>query len=62
LTELRQRLIRVLACALSTYAWLIGAAQLLLGTGPTWLNLTVLAVGTAAMPWWYGALVRDPSG
>jgi len=52
-SELWRRLSQVLACALSTYSWLIGATQILLGTQPLWLSLVVLAVGTAAMRWWW---------
>jgi solute:Na+ symporter, SSS family len=61
LAELRQRLMRVAACAVSTYAWLIGSTQLLLGTQPPWLGALVLAAGFGAMPWWWNAL-RRPSG
>jgi solute:Na+ symporter, SSS family len=61
LAELRQRLARVVACAVSTYAWLIGSTQLLLGTQSAWLGALVLAAGFGALPWWWNAL-RRPSG
>jgi hypothetical protein len=48
----------VIACAVSTFAWLIGSAELLLGTRPRWLAVLVLAAGCAAVPWWWRAL-RD---
>jgi solute:Na+ symporter, SSS family len=55
LAELRQRLMQVLACAISTYAWLIGTTGLALGTHPLWASTLVLAAGFAAVPWWSGA-------
>ena len=48
----------VVACALSTYAWLIGGAELLLGTRPPWVAVLALAGGFALVPWWWPAL-RD---
>ena len=39
LAELRRRMISVLACAFSTYAWLVGASDALLGVGPAWRTL-----------------------
>jgi Na+/proline symporter len=58
LAALRAGLVHVIACAVSTYAWLIGSAELLLGTRPRWLAVLVLAAGCAAVPWWWRAL-RD---
>lgn len=52
LAELRRRLVRVLACALSVYAWLIGFAQLLLGAQPLWQGAALVALGLAAVPAW----------
>jgi Na+/proline symporter len=58
LAALRASLVHVVACALSTYAWLIGGAELLLGTRPPWVAVLALAGGFALVPWWWPAL-RD---
>jgi hypothetical protein len=58
LTELRQRLVSVAACAVSTYAWLIGSATALLGTQPLWQSAIVLAAGCVAVPFWWHPWVR----
>jgi Na+/proline symporter len=54
--ELRRRLVFVAACATSTYAWLAGATEALLGAGAAWRPLVVLALGFAALPLWWPAL------
>jgi SSS family solute:Na+ symporter len=56
LIDLRRRLAHVLACAVSTYSWLIGTADALLGTAPAWQSALVIAIGFAAMPFWWHAL------
>jgi Na+/proline symporter len=54
LAELRRRMISVLACAFSTYAWLVGASDALLGVGPAWRTLLLISAGVAALPlWWH---------
>jgi hypothetical protein len=58
LADLRRRLLQMLACAVTTYAWLIGTAGLLLGTTPAWQAALVIALGGAAVPLWWGAM-RD---
>jgi hypothetical protein len=52
LAELKRRLVRVVACAISTYAWLIGLTEVLLGTQPLWRSAVVLALGCVVVPWW----------
>ena len=59
--ELRGRLTQVVACAFSTYAWLIAGTQLLLGTQPLWWSLFLLALGIAAVPWWRPRWRRAPA-
>lgn len=54
--ELRRRLRHVAACAVSAYAWLIGATGLLLGTQAPWQGALALALGCAAVPLWWGAM------
>jgi Na+/proline symporter len=60
--ELRRRLRHVAACAVSTYAWLIGAAGLLLGTQPPWQAALALAVGCAAVPLWWDGMREEAPG
>jgi len=52
LSRLRRSLGSVAACAVSTYAWLVGGAALLLGSLPGWQTALVLAAGFAAVPFW----------
>jgi len=62
LAELRLRLTQVLACALSTYAWLIGTTQILLGTRPWWVSTLVIAIGCAAVPGWWSRIAGSNPG
>lgn len=61
LADLRRRMGSVLACAVSTYAWLMGGAGLLLGGGPLWHALSIIALGFAAMPFWWHAFREEPA-
>jgi len=61
LADLRRRLIRVVACAISTYAWLIGTTQILLGTQSGWHVAVAIAIGCAAVPWWWSGFRRRDS-
>lgn len=51
---LRWRLLSVLACAVSTYAWLVGLTDLLLHAGPAWRAALLIVLGLLALPlWWH---------
>ena len=47
-----------IAAAVSVYGWLVGLAQLLLQTDRPVIAVTLLVVGTAAVPIWWRRL-RD---
>jgi Na+/proline symporter len=53
LSELRSRVASVLACAISTYAWLVGLSDALLGVGPSWRAVLLIALGFVALPFWW---------
>ena len=50
--EFRRNMLAVLAAAVSVYCWLVGLAQLLLQTATPAFALSLLAVGTVAVPLW----------
>jgi len=56
--KLGRGLLAIGACAITVFGWLIGTGQLLLQQGSLPLNLLLLALGVAAVPWWLRAL-RD---
>jgi hypothetical protein len=58
LVDLYRRVRRAVACAVSTYAWLVGAAGALIGSGSGWWTLLLLAVGFAAVPLWWSSPAR----
>jgi len=45
----------------STDAWLVGGAGLLVGGGPVWRPLHILALGFAALPVWWQAFRDEPA-
>ena len=57
--RLQRDLTRLAACAVSVYAWLVGAGKLLVQETPWLSGGLIIAVGFAAMPLWLKAL-RDP--
>ncbi|HEX2138587.1 MAG TPA: sodium:solute symporter family protein [Woeseiaceae bacterium] len=59
LNRLKEFLVPLVACAISVYCWLIGAAKLLLEQDAWLFGLVVLLVGTAATPVWLRALRKS---
>ena len=58
-TEFRSDVVAVIAAAVSVYCWLVGLAQLLLQTASLTFVVTLLLVGTAAVPVWWRKVNAD---
>jgi len=58
-TEFRGNVVAVIAAAVSVYCWLVGFGQFLLQTASLPFVVTLLLVGTAAVPVWWRRVQAD---